>query len=279
VFDQKTLETHSRGHGTVTADGDLYTMSFIGHATDDELLSTLSASEIYGGSANRMLWVRAHPGRPLPFEERAPESIFERYRDELGVSKDAVPPPREMPLARSAEPEWERMYMRESEQAFGLYGVSKARGPINILRLATNIASSVHEPSISLEALLAADAIWQYCRQTAWLLFGLRSGDDQVDALITALVEVYADVNQDPWLATKEARNMLGPRYAVVSDRALTTGLVARRMIPAVDREGRPKRGRPSVFHMLSDFAVDQMRLPARKEDPMDGVDLGGFED
>lgn len=280
VFDQKTLETHSRGSGTVTADGDLYSLSFLGHATDDELLSSLSASEIYGGSANRMLWVRAHPQRPLPFEQRAPEKIFDDYRRWLGVSRHGgTPSRREVPLSRSVESEWERIYLREAEPQFGLYGAVSARGPVNILRLALNISCSVGELEIGLESLLAADAIWRYCQQTAWLLFGLGSGDEQVDSMTRSLIEVYADINQDPWLSTKEIHSMFGSRYATIADRAMETGLIKRVKLPAMDRDGRPKKGRPTQFWMLSDFAADRLKLRRRAETPTDLLDASMFGD
>jgi hypothetical protein len=281
VFDQKTLETHSRGAGTVKADGDLYSLSFIGHATDDELLSTITAADIYGGSANRMLWVRAHPQRPLPFEKPAPESIFETYRKHLGVTRDGSPGKLELKISETdpaVKQLWAEIYARESAPAYGLYGAVKARSTINILRLALNYAASVGETTIGLEALRAADALWLYCQETAWSLFGIRTGDPSVDALISHLIDVYTDFNQDPWLTAGEVRTILGARTTTVIELAAVTGLIQRVSIPAMDNEGRLKKGRPTVYTMLSDMAVERLKLVRRKQDPRDILAALGFD-
>ena len=185
AWDGKTLEVMTRGKSAAKA-SNAY-ISIIAHITPDEL-SKLFAKATYDrdGFANRFLWCYVTSSRDLPdggnIEVLSP--FVERIRTVIANASNVGM----MPLSADAETLRSSVYstLKRSKTK-----VTERARP-QVLRLAMAIALFDSNLTIELRHLKAALAVWNYCEQSAGMIFG--SGKNlKIDPLPSRLLETVLE--------------------------------------------------------------------------------------
>jgi hypothetical protein len=94
---------------------------------------------------------------------------------------------RHLAFDEDAAQAWTKVYPRLSSGRPGLLGAVLGRAEAQTLRLACLYAALDCSPTIDLDHLRAALAVWQYCEDSAAFVFGDRLGDPDSDAILVAL--------------------------------------------------------------------------------------------
>ncbi|HUP72201.1 MAG TPA: DUF3987 domain-containing protein [Acidimicrobiales bacterium] len=186
MWDGSKLEARSRAGGIVVADQ--YHAGIVGHITTEELRSVLTAIEIYGGTANRFLWVCAKRTQRLPDGGNIPDEVFRQYAEPLRRNlRDAYRLGR-MQRTTAANLMWHGIYdsMGDDEPG-GLLGAVTARAEPQVLRLSLVYALADGAKEIGIEHVGAAWALWRYCRGSAERIFGDTTGNQPADRLLKAI--------------------------------------------------------------------------------------------
>ena len=165
-------------------------ISIIGHITQDELLRSLTVTERANGFANRFLFVLAKRSKYLPSGKGAPLGILEPYFMRFLRTVEAARVRGEVRRDAEAEELWTTLYPRLEEDIPGMTGAILARGAAQVLRLSL-IYSLLDEQeytrsqqAIRVHHLLAGLAVWEYCKNSVFQIFGDAVGDTTADKLL-----------------------------------------------------------------------------------------------
>lgn len=187
AWDGDRLEARSRQHGNKVATG--AHLGFLGHITEAELRSKLTATDSANGFANRFLFVAARRSRSLPFGGRQPDpatvaDIGRRIRQ----AKDDAIRHGTYQWSDAARPKWTSLYREmDADEPGGLLEAVTSRDAAQTLRLALLYAILDRSPVIDAVHLDAAYAVWRYCRESAAFIFGDAIGDELADKLLRVI--------------------------------------------------------------------------------------------
>ena len=151
----------------------------LGHITRRELNDLLSATDVWGGLVNRVLWscVRRHAIVPCP--KRIDDQDLARLAAELArVAARAFESPGELRMTNSATDLWVHAYPELTMDRPGLFGAATARAEAQTLRLALTYALLDGADRLEDHHLEAGLAMWRYADDSAQYLFG---GLDDID--------------------------------------------------------------------------------------------------
>jgi hypothetical protein len=157
------------------------------------------------GFGNRFLWFVVKSDKVMARTRPIPDDVLEPFAERLKAwshfaTNDTVERP--VPLNADARELWETVYPQLRTDRPGLAGAMVSRGPTMVLRLALIYAvlecparrdglyscyPVVKGLAIHREHLEAALAVWDYCKQSAYQLFGEKSGDPLGDKLLKLL--------------------------------------------------------------------------------------------
>ncbi|MEO5841372.1 MAG: DUF3987 domain-containing protein [Acidimicrobiales bacterium] len=194
MWDGSKLEARSRNNGVVLAEN--YHTGIIGHITTEELRSVLSAVEIYGGSANRFLWVCARRTHPMPNGGNVPAEIFERYAKPLRDNLREAYRRGRMERTSEADLFWDGIYETMwKDDPGGMLGAITARDSPTMLRLSLLYALVDGAKAIGIEHVEAGWALWRYCRGSAERIFGDRTGTSTQTVYSTPYVQLVNAVS------------------------------------------------------------------------------------
>lgn len=162
----------------------------IGHTTKNELLRYLTLTERGNGFANRFLFVLVKRSKCIPSGQGAPPSILEPYITRFSRTIERARTGGRLARDPEAEALWAEVYEKLSEEIPGLTGAILARAEAQVLRLSM-VYSLLDEkeadsptPAIRPSHLLAALAVWDYCKTTTRFIFGDAIGDSVADRLL-----------------------------------------------------------------------------------------------
>lgn len=162
-------------------------ISIIGHVTKDELLRSLSATEMANGFANRFLWVSARRSKLLPeggnFSLDSYPDLVRRLQDALDFARKTG----EIERDTEAREIWRKVYPMLSEEKVGMFGSIVSRAPAQVLRLSLICALLDGSTLIRSPHLLAALAVWTYCESSARFIFGESLGYPEADRILAGL--------------------------------------------------------------------------------------------
>ncbi len=162
-------------------------ISLIGHITKQELLARLDDTSKANGFANRFLWALVKRSKELPEGEAAPDNVLsplaERLREVITFSRTVS----EVKRDDEARALWAEVYHALSEGKPGLLGAVLSRAEAQVLRLSVIYALLDKSPVVRVEHLRAALAVWEYCEQSAIIIFGQRLGDPTADRILEAI--------------------------------------------------------------------------------------------
>src|SRR5262249_25659115 len=156
-------------------------VSLVGHITADELRRYLTATETANGFGNRHLFVCAERSKRLPEGGRVDPQQWAALRDELAEVLTFARTAGEGVRDEEARAMWRDVYGDLSEGRPGLAGALLARAEAHVMRLALLYALLDRSALICGPHLLAALALWEYCEQSVYFVFGDCLGDPVAD--------------------------------------------------------------------------------------------------
>lgn len=174
----------------------------IGHITPYELFRSLTATERANGFANRFLFACVKRAQYLPAGKGVPASMLEPYFGRFQRVLESARQRGQLTRDGEAEGLWAAMYRGIEAELSGMTGAILGRGAAQVLRLSLlysllderEIARA--QPAIRPAHVLAALALWDYCRASVLYLFGDAVGDLVADRLLRAIqLEPQSDTN------------------------------------------------------------------------------------
>jgi len=162
-------------------------ISIIGHITRDELLMELSANDKVNGFGNRNLWVCVQRSKFLPdggaWDHFDLDPLIARLKAAVEFARGVE----EMRRDEEAGTYWREVYPRLSGERAGLFGSLTSRAEAHVLRLSCIYALLDHSTLVRRWHLEAALAVWQYCEDSARVIFGDALGNRVADQIRKAL--------------------------------------------------------------------------------------------
>jgi len=213
-------------------------ISIIGHITRQELLARLDDTSKGNGFANRFLWALVRRSKLLPHGAAAPDDILQPLVERLTTVFTFARTVSELKRDDDANALWEAVYGTLSEGKPGLLGAIISRAEAQVLRLSVLYALLDCSATIRVDHLKAALAIWEYCEESARLIFGKRLGDPTADRILEALRTAGATGMTD-----NDIYELFG-RNKSANDRARALTMLTSRGLARMDKEetgGRPR--------------------------------------
>jgi len=190
-WDSGTIQTLTRTN-PIKATG--AHVSVLGHITADELRKVLTETEAANGFANRHLFVYVRRAQLLPHGGQLPDAEVDRLGQRIRRALEHSRRFQRIQRTPEADRLWEDLYARMAEdEPPGMVGYITARAEAQTLRLSLVYALADSSPTIGLEHLEAAWALWSYCQATAELIWGDSTGDEVADRLLAGLREAGAE--------------------------------------------------------------------------------------
>jgi len=166
-------------------------VSIIAQITKPELHRYFDEVDLFNGFANRFLWILVDRSKYLPEGGRRLDLL------PLGLRlQDALVGARrlgELEKADETRELWASVYRRLTEARPGLGGIVTSRAESQVLRLAVLYAALDSSPIIMPEHLRAALAIWDYCEESAKIIFG---SEERVDKLTKSILEALESAGE-----------------------------------------------------------------------------------
>lgn len=236
-WDQSVLESRSRGAGRVRATG--YHLGLAAHVTSEELQRNLTDTEIFGGTANRILWPVVRRNRLLPSGGNVPEHLLLNAATEIAENLAKLPNEIEMVRTEAAEKRWCDLYFEmAADDPPGLIGALTARAAPQMLRISLAFALADGCTHIDVDHIDAAWAVWQYSRKSVDYVFGDASGDKNADRLLAELSVLPEGIRRE--LVNKTIFSNHLPKKDL--DRMLQTLERSRQItVERISTGGRPK--------------------------------------
>jgi hypothetical protein len=249
AFDRRKLSNTTKTAGVDEVPEGEYWLGMIGHITEAELKLSLAARDIHSGTVNRMLWfhspafskrVLEAPAIPVPVRERCATMLGLSSKMPAGA-KGSAP----MSFSDDALKELSRALDRlEIPFANPVVDSLRARVRTHIFALSMTYARSWARSWVEPEDVRSAVAAVEYSLDTVNFLWGDRSGDDDIDAMLKLI-----DDEDDGLISGEDMKELFGSRYLDVFRRAQKLGFVERvkTRVHSAGKAGRP----PFVYFRL----------------------------
>jgi hypothetical protein len=209
AWDCQTIEVMTRGKTKLRASNAF--LSILANITPEELDKILSGSiEIANGFANRFLWCHVRNARLLP-NGGATRPIVDHYGEPLRQRIEFAKTMGEIRRSNAAQSRWEGVYASLRESRGGVYGKATERAAPIVTRLSLIYALLDGSPTIEVQHLEAALAVWRYCDYSARLIFVERDPQTQkpMESLDAKLLRM---INEKPGITRTELRKGISHR-------------------------------------------------------------------
>ena len=213
----------------------------IGHITHHELLRALSATDRANGFANRYWFGLVRQSKFIPSGKGTPPEILEPFFLRFSRTLERARTRGELTRDRETEQLWASVYRKLAEVTPDLTGAILARGAAQVLRLSLIYAlldeaeARRTETAIRVSHLLAALAVWDYCKASAYHIFGDAVGDPIADRLLR-LIKSGPQTDTDLY-------ESLGKHEGDRNRKGQALDLLQR--LDRIHRASRPTAGRP----------------------------------
>jgi hypothetical protein len=244
AWDDRALQTLTKTSGERSSGSHI---TLVGHITKKELLKHLTEEKLGSGIANRFVFALVRRSKRLP--HGGSEDTFDpKQIHALKAALEFGKTPRRIDLSEeieeahgySAKELWEEVYEDLSEGKPGLFGAVVSRGEAQVRRIATIYAALDLSAVVRVDHLLAALAVWQYAEQSAYLIFGDRTGDMVADEIIEALKDVGEEGMARTDMHELFGRHVKGRVLGAVLRDLKAQGRVRRKEMPKGEGPGRP---------------------------------------
>jgi hypothetical protein len=215
-------------------------ISLVAHITQRELAQNLRSSEAQNGFANRCLWTWVHRSSCMPDGGSLSAADLAPIACELRHALDWATAAPEILFRRDAAARelWHDRYPVLSQLRPGLRGAATSRAEAQVLRLSAIYAALDSTSIIGLSHLQAALAVWDYCYDSASLLFGMSTGDPIADRIREA-IEAAGDGLSKSKITRLFHGHVERDRIEAALETLVTLG--------AVNLRNQPTGGRPST--------------------------------
>lgn len=278
AWDGRTLENNANEQIRATNPH----IAMIGHVTPADFHWSLHGNkrDLFNGFYNRILLIRAHNVRMLPFYVPPPDcsDLFAKIRQSLSALGPAEEPPvspRQVTWHQSAMADWEAFYCacKQGTHPFlqGLDGMS-ARLPPLVMRVALIWATLDGLPHITCEHLRAAKALClESLNRVRELFAGNRGGGEPNMPLVNKLESTFAD-HVGEWGPT-ELHNATGNKHNKADLAA-----AAKELVNAgkwLSRPGKAGNGHPTTYYRVSreEAVVEESEDTVTQSDTITGSD------
>jgi hypothetical protein len=188
AWDGLPLQTLTRG-SPLRATG--AHISIIGHITKDELKARLTRTDMANGFANRILFCLVRRSKELPYGGHVDDVTLARLAEQFKHAVEFAKRVGRVKMTDAAARAWAEAYGELSAERPGLLGAVTARAEAQVIRLALIFAlldgKDLIDVLIDVTHLNAAMAVWAYCDQSAYLIFGDSLGDAVADDILSGL--------------------------------------------------------------------------------------------
>lgn len=164
-------------------------ISIIAHITQDELLKLFDDVDMANGYGNRFLWALIKRSKKIPLPKGAVLSALNAHIAQLSQVIEFGKSLGTIEMGEETVPYWEEVYDLLTDDRPGLLGALLNRAATHVLRLSCIYAVLAKSQKIQLENLKAALAVWEYCEESAKLIFKDYSGDSVADRIFSTLKE------------------------------------------------------------------------------------------
>jgi hypothetical protein len=162
--------------------------------TPADLRQHLTENQAANGFGNRFIWTHTKKEQSLPHGGVMPNlSAFTLRLHTIIEEAQRVGRMERTPEANRL---WEYVYEDLSAERHGLVGAATIRGAPITLRLSMIYALLDGESVVGVNHLLAALAVWDYCLESATLIFGQRTGFDIADHILQLAEDFPAGVTK-----------------------------------------------------------------------------------
>jgi hypothetical protein len=159
----------------------------IGHITKQELKKELDHVEVFNGFANRFLWVYVRRQKLVPFPKAVDETAFGEFAQRFIKALRFAQQMGEVKLSKEVIQIWPGVYEKLQEELPGIAGVLNNRSETHVIRIALIYALLDQSEFIQTKHLEAALALWEYCRQSVFYIFGGGEIDNYASRILSAL--------------------------------------------------------------------------------------------
>jgi hypothetical protein len=142
-------------------------ISVIGHITRTELSRLLTPNDAANGFANRILWVYSSRTRLLPDGGEIQSEDFTKEIEALRIAIRSARNRGEIKLSEEARRYWHEIYLDLTKDLPGRWGEVTSRSEAQVLRLALIYCLLDGGECIQVSHLQAAEALWNYCSESA----------------------------------------------------------------------------------------------------------------
>ena len=188
-------------------------VSILGHITQEELCKSLDSVDVFNGFANRFLWALSRRSKLLPLGGGTVD--VDDLRKRLSVVTQKTKHLTTLEFAPEAKLLYRQRYASLGDGRRGLWDAVCSRAEPQVIRLAMLYALLDGVATIDVPHLKAALALWDYCDDSARLIFGEAEGD----TLERKILDV---IRSRPGITKTELRNAIsGKLKAKERDSAL----------------------------------------------------------
>jgi hypothetical protein len=235
-WDGSRLQVRSRAGSAVALNAHVVV---IGHITKSELLARVAESDIHGGLLNRFLIVAAQRSKLLPGGGDLDDGDL---ADLSHVFANALLEARKVGILRrtpEAEEYWSGLYAElAADEPGGLLGAVIARDSAQVLRLSVAYALLDRCHRIEAQHVVAAEAVWRYCRASAAAIFGELTGDPIADRILAELQAAGSAGLTATEVSKLFGRNVSADRLDAARRLLISRGLAGEYSLPTA---GRPR--------------------------------------
>src|SRR5215210_7260438 len=196
AWDNTTLQTLTKNHPDKATKSHI---TIVSHTNKEELLKHLTSAKLGGGIGNRFFFLLVKRSKELPFggqEDKFADDLLDRLREAVAFGRNErhirVSEKPEMG-GRSAADLWRAVYSDLSSPAPGLFGAVTGRAEAQVRRFATIYAALDCSREVRIRHLLASLSLWDYSRQSSYLIFKGKTGDEIADDILHALQNAEGD--------------------------------------------------------------------------------------
>jgi hypothetical protein len=196
AWDDTTLQTLTKNSPERSTKSHV---SIAAHTNKEELIKHLTSAKLGGGVGNRFFFLLVRRSKELPFGgegDTFSDDLLSRLKDAATFGRTE----RHIPISETKETTghsaadlWRAVYSDLSSPSPGLFGVVTGRAEAQVRRFATTYAALDCSPEVRMDHLLAGLALWEYSKQSSYLIFLGKTGDTVTDDILQALQDVADD--------------------------------------------------------------------------------------
>ena len=187
AWDGEPLETASKNNPCRSLS---HSISMIGQITKEELRHSFTSNDMANGFANRILWTLSRRSKMIA----NPEAINKIALGEIGFElirlSSFAADTKEIHFSQEARMIWENMYLElDNQLTESTYGKVISRNIPLVYRISLLYAVIDESKTVEPKHLYSAKAVWDYCLNSAFFIFGDLEGTPAQRKILNALLE------------------------------------------------------------------------------------------